>query len=240
VDPVSPLGRIAAGRLPEAIGFLGVDVDAHDLQPIIDSPLALLKKQPRADAEHDIRVGPQPMSDRQTDVQPVCRRHHTLAPPIRHDRRFEHFCQLDDFGARIERPPAHDDERPLGFAQNSGGSSHRVVINGRVKRRALANVERDRATASPHIHWTFDNRRTRPSRGREVNSVPDNPRCFVRRGDARRVLTEVAGQSELIADFVKETVAAFEIVLNAGSLCQSALPGSRAARASDRIAVIDS
>ena len=46
-----------------------------------------------------------------------------------------------------------------------------------------------------------------------MNGVPDKPRRFVRRADARRVLAEVAGQPELIADFVEEAVAALEIVL---------------------------
>ena len=104
--PSAASATTAAAALRKRFGSSGSMSTRTTLQRVVDSPLALLKEQPRADAEHDVRVGPQPMGDRQADVQPVRRRHDALAPPVGHDRRLEHFRQRDDLGARILRPAA--------------------------------------------------------------------------------------------------------------------------------------
>src|SRR5205823_6605592 len=74
-------GRVAEQRsLARAMAdhLLRIDLDANDLERIVDAPADELRMQARADAEHHIGLGPQLMAGREWQAQLVAAVDHAL------------------------------------------------------------------------------------------------------------------------------------------------------------------
>ncbi|MEI2735734.1 MAG: hypothetical protein V9G24_13615 [Rhodoblastus sp.] len=68
----------------ETVGLGRIDVDAENLEVLVEAPFVLADQQARADAEHDIGLLPQAMADRHGNGQAVAAVDHAAA---RGDRR---------------------------------------------------------------------------------------------------------------------------------------------------------
>ena len=115
--------------LAQAVVLVGIDVEPHDLQVGIDAPVAVLDEEARADRQHRVGILPQAMADRHVDGEPVRARHDAAAAAIGADRRFQHLSEPDHLGAGLERAAAHDDDRPLGGAQDLRRRRDRLVVD---------------------------------------------------------------------------------------------------------------
>ena len=51
-------------RLAEALGLLGIGIDADDREIVVAAPLRELREQPRADREHHVGFAPQVAAER--------------------------------------------------------------------------------------------------------------------------------------------------------------------------------
>ena len=56
-------------RFVQAAVFLGIGIDADDLEHAIDAPLPELNEQPRADRQHHVGLAPYFVAQRQRDAE---------------------------------------------------------------------------------------------------------------------------------------------------------------------------
>ncbi len=155
--------------LAEALGLVGIDVDAHDLELVVDAPVAVLDEEARADRQDGVGVLPQAMADRHVDGQAMRGGDDAAPAPVGADRRLEHLGELDDLGRGVHGAAAQHDDRPLGIAEDLRGRldrprrrSSRAAGQRRVGDHHLAAL-------GPGVERAFQRDGPRPARG----GVPD-------------------------------------------------------------------
>ncbi len=199
--------------LAETVRLVGVDVDPHHLELVVDAPVAVLDEEARADRQHGVGVLPQAMADRHVDGQPMRGGDDAAAAPVGRDRRFQHLGDMDHLGAGIERAAAQHEDRPLGIAEDLCRGFDRLVVDD-LRRQGQRRVgQRHFAALGPGVERAFQRDGTRPARGRLPDRLADQGRRFLRPADALRPFGDVAHQAELVVDLVQMAVALVDVGL---------------------------
>ena len=156
------------------VELVGVDVDLDDRQIGVGAPVHDRPFHAAADAEHDVGVGPQVVSDRQRREQRMGGRDHAVTHPARRHRRLQQCRQGGDRVAGILRSAADDDQRPLGAYEERRRRvrwpRRRRVAGWRLDRRAP--VRRAQTSGRPPPRWRpgaagpTRRRRSKPGPGR--------------------------------------------------------------------------
>ena len=167
--------------------------------------------QPRADADHQIGVRPQPVGRRHRQPEFMRVGDDAAAAAERHHRRVDHFGELEDFLARVDRAAADEDHRPLAAGDQRGGRLDAV----RVGLRGGEGIER-LAERRPRARWVNTSHGISSDTGpRRPDSISWNARDTMRRRgvgifDALRPFDEGAQRRELVRHLVQMAAALAE------------------------------
>ena len=200
-------GRIAHDAdlgLALAIELLAVDIDANDLERIVEAPILLLRLQTRADSKHDIGLAPEAIAGRHGDRQFVPAIQHALAHASGHDRRIEHFGDQADELASILRTTADHDHRSLGGAQQLGRALDGLIIDGAGVGLGRRRDQLHRRAPRPRVHGALQGDRTPPSREEAAERLVDQAGRFGRGMDAIGPFGETAHDRQLIGQLVQQ------------------------------------
>ena len=199
--------------LAQALGLVGIDVEAHDLEVLVDAPAAVLDEEARADRQHGIGVLPQAMADRHVDGQPMRARDDAAAAAVGADRRLQHLGELDHLGAGIDGATADDDDRPLGRAQDLGRRGDRLVVDrfGGPRQRGIG--QHHLGALGPGVEGAFQRHGPRPAGGRVPHRLAHQRRRLLRASDALGPLGDVAQEAQLVVDLVQMAVALVDVGL---------------------------
>ena len=128
---VACVGVDAERRHAVTVELVGVDVDLDDRQVVVGSPVHDRPFHAAADADHDIGVSPQVVSDGQRCEEWVRGRDHPVTHPARRHRRLQQRRQGGDRLAGVLRPAADDDQRPLGASEERRRAFDGPGVDGR-------------------------------------------------------------------------------------------------------------
>ncbi len=158
--------------LADTADGVGVDVEMHDLEVVVGTPVELLL-QARADAEHDIDALPQFVAGGKSVAEIMPMVEHTQARAVGDNGSLQRLGDGLHLGTRIQSAAAHDDQRVFGLAEQLGGGLDRVLVDRRRLARGRLVVEGDLGAASPHIPAALDADRLRHARAELAEGFAD-------------------------------------------------------------------
>ena len=126
------------------------------------------------------------------------------------DRRLQHLADFTDFSAGLLCAPTDDDHRILRSTEHLRGGFDLVYID--IDDRFLGRPVRrcDRRRAAPNIHRTFKPDGTGASGAKLPKGFLSESCSFCRLFDAFRPLRHCAEDTHLVADFMKQAIAAVD------------------------------
>ena len=179
--------------------FVGVGVDAHDLQVFVDAPMRHRIQHLGADAEHRVGFAPQLPAKRQSDAERIAVVQHSAPAPVRHHRRLQHARQEADFERCLLRASADADENVFGFAEQLGRGAHGVVVDLGCSRRNGRSDSGNFAAFAPVINGAFERGRTGPAADHRTHCLGGGVRRVAGAGDERGVIDQPRDNAGLVA-----------------------------------------
>ena len=160
----------------------------------------------RADADHDIGVGPQVVPDGQRGEQRVGGRDHAVPHPARRHRRLQQRRQGGDRVAGVLGAAADDDQRTLGASEERRGAFDGRGVDGRP---AGDGIDEHRfGGRRPSVGCHLDGDRARASRHDRVDRRLDLGGGQRRIDDELDLLGELRQDRRLVGEFVQHAPSA--------------------------------
>jgi hypothetical protein len=105
-----------------------IDVNADDLQPVVDTPGELAQMQARADADRHVALTPQLVAGQDVVVERMAVIEHAAAEPMRDHWGLKVFGQHAYFSGSIKCAAANEDQRVLGLGEQRNGLLERGAV----------------------------------------------------------------------------------------------------------------
>ena len=211
-QPGAGVGAERYGRRAPATESAVVRLQPHHRQAVVQTPFQFGFREPRADRQHRVRIGPQRVGCRKVDPQIVALVDDALGIEVGGRRRLQYFRHALEFRSGIQRARSGDDDRISRGTQNSGRLLHRVRVRRARFVRGGRFEQRGFAATLHHVRSHFQRHRKRPSR----MQLPKRLGHHFRRSRAARntlgPLRQPLQDPELIVDLVQHAPAPVDVL----------------------------
>jgi hypothetical protein len=186
------------------VELLTVDVDADDLELVVEAPDLLLRRKARADGQDHVGLAPEQVAGGHGDGQAMAAVDHALAHAAGHDRCVQHLGDACNVLACTLGAAADHDQRALSAAQKLGRALDCVLIDGAGVGLGRRRYELDRRLARPGVHGAFERHGTPPPGQQAAEGFVDQAGRRGGRVDAVGPLGEAAHDRELVGQFMQQ------------------------------------